>query len=982
MSNKLEIVINTSANVDGIKKASSTLNDLEHATVGASKTTDTLTSSISSLKTLIAGYSIKTLIDEYIGQADSMKLLDARLKLTSASMIEYHSQQKELLQIAKETHSSLQDETNLYVKLNVPLKALHATTMQVNAVTESFTKGLKIGGAATTEASSATLQFAQAMASGVLRGDEFNSIAENSPKLMEYMAKGMGVPQTALRQMAENGELSAGRVANALLKMTNQIDSDFKQMPVTVDQSLTDLKTNISVAISEFDKVHGVTASIASGIDSFSKSIANIDSSGIDKIAQSVEVLAVTYGVMATASKSALLVEELYSKSKAISTASTASYTAVIEAETKAQQMGSYAQTIRAAADKAAVEAKISGLVIAEKHAQMLEKEATAAEASALAQTKNAYAMREAGIASGLMGTAMKAVPFLAVAGTVAILIASFFDAKSKSDDLNNSINATAESLSNLTKAQLENKRINLASESQDLSLQISKLKQQYGAKNGRTNEQQSEIDDLESSYKQLGGAMKLVADAQTNIRDHVTKTKQTLKDSPLPETLSASAIQKAEAAAKKAATDAENLKQAYLSINKDIAGFTGNEHDKAIANINDQAEKYRKSKVDEVKIGELTSAAMTALYQKENEERNKMLIDHYSTVGDDDAAYYIGLAQQIDDMVKKGTASYDEINTFREDSDRKYLEKKAKAEFDSDQASYDAQVKYIEEQRSALVDYYTTSGNLSDAFYITESDKIQKLAETGILSNEQLVAVWDKDFAHMQDSTIKLNTVFEDAFKSMEDSMVKMFMTGKFSAEDFFNTVIEGIIRMQIRNSITEPLTTAISGVNFGSMFSGMFGGTSSGINGSFDISGGGTSGIMAWEGGLIPYYSGGAVNNFTYGGYTGDGGKYEPKGVVHGGEYVIPKWQTQRIPAVITQLESMRTRGYADGGLVGSSLSGTSTPSMPVTIHIENKSGTPISAESVTPQFDGRSMVINVVIDAITRNAGGMRDAVRSVR
>lgn len=434
----------------------------------------------------------------------------------------------------------------------------------------------------------------------------------------------------------------------------------------------------------------------------------------------------------------------------------------------------------------------------------------------------------------------------------------------------------------------------------------------------------------------------------------------------------------------KKAAAAAESLKQAYLSINKDIANFTGTEHDKAIANINEQAEKYRKSKVDEVKIGELKAQALIALSQKEQEEKNKLLIDYYSTIGDEDSAYYLNLSMQIDDMVKKGIASYDEMNTFREDSDRKYLEKKEKAEFDSYQASYDAQIKYIDDQRNALSDYYTTLGNSSDAFYITESDKIQKLAETGILSNEQLVAVWDKDFVHMRDSSIKLNTVFEDAFKSMEDSMVHMFMTGKFSAEDFFNTVIEGIIRMQIRNSITAPLTEAIGGVNFGSMFSGMFGGTSaqvdaSSIGSSMDWS---SLGKQAWEGGLIPYYAGGAVNNFTYGGYTGDGGKYEPKGVVHGGEYVIPKWQTQRIPTVITQLESMRTRGYADGGLVGSSLSGTSTPSMPVTINIENKSGTPISAESVTPQFDGRSMVINVVIDAINRNASGMRDVVRNVR
>lgn len=261
--------------------------------------------------------------------------------------------------------------------------------------------------------------------------------------------------------------------------------------------------------------------------------------------------------------------------------------------------------------------------------------------------------------------------------------------------------------------------------------------------------------------------------------------------------------------------------------------------------------------------------------------------------------------------------------------------------------------------------DWYTAeSVRIGEQYNELEAAGVEKLRLQQFLS-DSMAALDKEQIEKLKNDTIKLNTVFEDAFKSMEDSMVSMFMTGKFSAEDFFNTVIEGIIRMQIRNSITEPLTQAIGGVNFGSMFSGMFGGSAvSGVGSEFGV------------------VDGVSYGGFSSGGYTGDGGKYEPKGVVHGGEYVIPKWMVQKSPELIGSLESTRKRGYADGGLVGSSLSGTSATSMPVTINIENKSGTPISAESVTPQFDGRSMVINVVIDAITRNAGGMRDAVRSVR
>jgi len=139
----------------------------------------------------------------------------------------------------------------------------------------------------------------------------------------------------------------------------------------------------------------------------------------------------------------------------------------------------------------------------------------------------------------------------------------------------------------------------------------------------------------------------------------------------------------------------------------------------------------------------------------------------------------------------------------------------------------------------------------------------------------------------------------------------------------------------------------------------------------------------FAAYDGGIIPYYSGGAVNNFAYGGYTGDGGKYEPKGVVHGGEYVIPKWMVKKSPDLIGSLESTRRRGYADGGAVNFNLSsGGDIPSVPITINIENKSGTPISAESVTPQFDGKSIIVNVVLDMLDRNVGSVHSKIKAIR
>lgn len=362
----------------------------------------------------------------------------------------------------------------------------------------------------------------------------------------------------------------------------------------------------------------------------------------------------------------------------------------------------------------------------------------------------------------------------------------------------------------------------------------------------------------------------------------------------------------------------AEEYAKNYKSLQDAIFDLNASDHQKSIRQIEERAKVWRDQKMPEVEITKYVSDAKAAIERKELSD----------------------LGSAMNEALKNKEKEWKESE---EKDTQKTLERWS-------------------EGNSALVSYYEAIGDKSNAFYITESDKIQKLAEAGILSNDELVKVWDADFKKMGDDTIKLNTVFEDAFKSMEDSMVNMFMTGKFSAEDFFNTVIEGIIRMQIRNSITEPLTQAIGGVNFGSMFSGMFGGSAvSGVGSEFGV------------------IDGVSYGGFSSGGYTGDGGKYEPKGVVHGGEYVIPKWMVQKSPALIGSLESTRKRGYADGGLVGSSVAQTSGG---VIVNVTNNSSTPVSAENVNTRFDGGQMVIDIVIDAVTRNKGGMRDVFRSVR
>lgn len=211
----------------------------------------------------------------FIRQADAMHLLDARLKLATTSTVEYESQQKKLLKVSLDSYTLLSDTTTLFTKLNPALQKVGANTDQVNTMVSTFTKGLQLGGASAEESSSAILQFSQAMGSGVLRGEEFNAMAEASPKLMEYLAKGLGVPQTALRKMAEEGELTSVRVTNALLAVKTDIERDFLTMPVTVGKAMTNMSTNMSLAIKEIDEATGASTLLSNTIIDFTRNISD-----------------------------------------------------------------------------------------------------------------------------------------------------------------------------------------------------------------------------------------------------------------------------------------------------------------------------------------------------------------------------------------------------------------------------------------------------------------------------------------------------------------------------------------------------------------------------------------------------------------------------------------------------------------------------------------------------------------------------------
>ncbi|QPA56656.1 tape measure protein [Lysinibacillus sphaericus] len=140
---------------------------------------------------------------------------------------------------AQRSFSSFKDTADMVSRIGTNARDSFSNLSEVVAFTELVQKQFGIAGASAVEASNATIQLSQALASGVLRGDELNSIFEQAPNLISTIADYMGEPLGAIRDLAADGMITADIVKNAMFAASDDINKKFDSMPVTWSQMWT-----------------------------------------------------------------------------------------------------------------------------------------------------------------------------------------------------------------------------------------------------------------------------------------------------------------------------------------------------------------------------------------------------------------------------------------------------------------------------------------------------------------------------------------------------------------------------------------------------------------------------------------------------------------------------------------------------------------------------------------------------------------------
>jgi len=207
-------------------------------------------------RAVIGAFSISALTSAVQGiaaAADSYNLMNARLQLATESQEEFNTAQSELRKIAASTQTPLASLVTLYGRISRPLKEAGRSQEDILKVTEAVATAFRVSGASAQEAENGVIQFAQALGSGALRGDEFNSVAEQAPRLMQALADSLGVPTGALKDMAAQGELTADVVTNALTSQLEVLRKEAESLPETVGGAMTALADRWNKAIGQAD---------------------------------------------------------------------------------------------------------------------------------------------------------------------------------------------------------------------------------------------------------------------------------------------------------------------------------------------------------------------------------------------------------------------------------------------------------------------------------------------------------------------------------------------------------------------------------------------------------------------------------------------------------------------------------------------------------------------------------------------------------
>lgn len=229
---------------------------------------------------LLSGIGAGVVVRDIIRLADTYSQVTARLRLATQYTGDFQEVQAALRASAESTRAPLADTVELYSRLAPALAGVGKTGEGAVGIITTINQAIALSGASATEAQASLQQFGQGLASGVLRGEELNSVLQQTPALADAIAEGMGVTRGELRRLGEQGALTAEAVTTALERVAARVADDFAKLPLTTGQAITLLRNQLLLLIGEADQGSGAMNALARAIVFVAEGVKNFGETG------------------------------------------------------------------------------------------------------------------------------------------------------------------------------------------------------------------------------------------------------------------------------------------------------------------------------------------------------------------------------------------------------------------------------------------------------------------------------------------------------------------------------------------------------------------------------------------------------------------------------------------------------------------------------------------------------------------------------
>lgn len=280
-----EVEMNVANLLEAQRKVNERLDTMDERFKRSAKSSDTLSTSVTRLAGAVSAAISVQQVAKY---ADAWTTVNNKLANSVRANEDLATVTQRVFSIAQDTRAALDATASLYSRLERATRSYGTSVDDVARLTTIINQGFVVSGATAEEASNAVVQLSQGLASGALRGEEFNSVTEQGSRLATALADSLGVSIGQLRAMAAEGKLTTDVVVNGLLSQGDAIGKEFANTTTTIGQALQIASNNITQFI-------GSSTTVKSTVSIFNSSIITL-SENLTIVAQVIGSLAAIVG--------------------------------------------------------------------------------------------------------------------------------------------------------------------------------------------------------------------------------------------------------------------------------------------------------------------------------------------------------------------------------------------------------------------------------------------------------------------------------------------------------------------------------------------------------------------------------------------------------------------------------------------------------------------------------------------------------------